>query len=106
MGEEPRIEDQLKAMIVERLFLQVEPAEIQDDDVLAERFGIDSVQLFEIVVGAEEVFGITFEDADFSPELFKDVTSIAAVVRQKLEGGQEKTGTDEEENEREQEKAE
>jgi len=89
MSEDQRIEDQLKTMIVERLFLQVEPSDIQDDDVLTEKFGIDSVQLFEIVVGAEEVFEITFEDTDFSAELFKDVSSIAAVVRQKLEEKQQ-----------------
>jgi acyl carrier protein len=85
MAEEKRIEDQLKQMIVERLFLQMAPEEIQDEDALTEKLGIDSVQLFEIVVGCEEVFGITFEDTGFSAELFKDVASIAAAVRKKLE---------------------
>jgi len=87
MTEQQRVEDQLKDMIVERLFLQVAPEDIGDDDVLTEKFGIDSIQLFEIVVGAEEVFGVTFEDTEFSAELFKDVASIAAIVRRKQEEG-------------------
>jgi len=85
MSSGDKIEDQLKVMLVERLFLPVKPEEIQDDDPLSEKHGVDSVQLFEIVVGTEEVFGITFEDTDFSLELFKDVASIAGIVRKKLE---------------------
>jgi len=84
MPDESTIEDQLKAMIVERLFLNVAPAEIADDDILMEKFEIDSVRLFEIVIGLEEVFDISLEDDEFSIERFESVKAIADLVREKL----------------------
>ena len=84
MTDNAQIEDQLKAMIVERLFLKVSPDEIADDDLLMERFEIDSVRLFEIVIGLEEIFDISLEDDEFSIERFESVKAIAALVREKL----------------------
>ncbi|HUS58554.1 MAG TPA: acyl carrier protein [Planctomycetota bacterium] len=79
-----RIEDKIKAMIVERLFLNVAPGDIADDDPLMTKYEIDSVRLFEIVIGIEEIFGITFEDEEFSLEAFETVAAISSVVRNKL----------------------
>ena len=74
---------QIKKMIVERLFLNVTPEEIADDAPLMETFGIDSVALFELVVGLEDEFGVAMEDADFQVSTFKTVSSIAAFVESK-----------------------
>ena len=74
---------QIKKMIVERLFLNVTPGEIKDDAPLMETFGIDSVALFELVVGLEDEFGVAMEDADFQVSTFKTVNSIAAFVELK-----------------------
>jgi len=71
---------QIKQMIVERLFLQVEPREIADNAPLMETYGIDSVALFEIVVGLEDEFGVAMEDTDFKIDTFRTVDSIAAFV--------------------------
>jgi len=91
MPNDQTVEDQLKAMIVERLFLPVAPAEITDDDLLMEKFEIDSVRLFEIVIGLEEIFEISLEDDEFSIERFESVNAIAELVRHKLAGeGQDK----------------
>ena len=87
MPDDATIEDQLKAMIVERLFLKISPSEIADDDILMEKFEIDSVRLFEIVIGLEEVFDISLEDDEFSIERFESVKAIAALVRDKLAAG-------------------
>lgn len=87
MPDDSTIEDQLKAMIVERLFLKVAPCEIADDDILMQKFEIDSVRLFEIVIGLEEIFGISLEDDEFSIERFESVRAIAALVREKLAAG-------------------
>ena len=84
MADEKRIEDQLKEMIVERLFLPVDPGEIADDDLLMEKFEIDSVRLFEIVIGLEEIFDISLEDDEFSIERFESVQAIADLVRSKV----------------------
>jgi len=77
------LKQQIKEMIVERLFLDVDPAAIGDDESLMESYEIDSVNLFEIVVGMEEQFGISFEDEDFSVDLFATVDSLAEFVERK-----------------------
>ncbi len=78
-----RIEDQIKKMIVERLFLDVKPDDIGGDDPLMEKYEIDSVRLFEMVIGVEELFGVVIDEADFDIALFKDVNSVADYVRSK-----------------------
>ena len=83
--DEKSIERRVKEIIVERLFLKITPEEIKDDDALMEKLGVDSVSVFEIVVGLEEVFGISFEDDEFRIETFQDVASIAANVREKTQ---------------------
>ncbi len=75
----------IKKMIVERLFLDVLPQDIGDDASLMETYGIDSVALFELVVGLEDEFGVVMEDVDFQIETFKSVNSIAAFVEEKVE---------------------
>jgi len=74
---------QIKEMIVERCFLDIEPDGIEDDASLMEAVGLDSVQILEVVVGLEEVFGVTFDDADFDIETFSNVNAIAQYVRER-----------------------
>ena len=74
------LKSRIKKMIVERLFLGVEPDTITDDAPLMETFGIDSVALFELAVGLEEEFGISLEDTDLSIDTFRTVNAIAEVV--------------------------
>jgi acyl carrier protein len=83
--ESAEIKPQLKRMIVERLFLDVEPHDIGDDAPLMETYDIDSVALFELVVGLEDEFGVVMEDVDFQIDTFKSVNSIAAFVQEKVE---------------------
>ena len=78
-----RLEDRLKAMIVERLMLTVQPGEIADEDDLIKKWGVESVQLMEIVIGLEEVFGIQLGDDEFSIKKFRTVKNIGDVVREK-----------------------
>jgi len=75
---------EIKNLLIERLFLRVKPEEIPDDAPLLETLGIDSVALFELVVGLEDVYGITFEEEEFKLSLFRDVNSIAGFVEGKL----------------------
>ena len=74
---------QIKEMIVERCFLDIDPDKIEDDASLMEAVGLDSVQILEVVVGLEEVFGVTFDDADFDIENFSNVNAIAQYVRER-----------------------
>jgi len=79
-----RIEDTVKKLMVERLFLKQPPESIGDDTLLMEELGVDSVSVFEIVVGLEEVFGVSFEDDEFDIQNFRTPRSVADYVRRKL----------------------
>ena len=79
------LKSRLKTMIVERLFLDIEPTDIADDTPLMETYDVDSVALFELVVGLEEEFGVAMDEVDFQIDTFQDVNSIAAFVREKTE---------------------
>jgi len=83
MANGDELRQNLKQMIVERLFLKVDPVAMTDDAPLMATYGIDSVALFELVVGLEEDFGITLEDEEFSLDLFENVNSVAALVERK-----------------------
>jgi acyl carrier protein len=47
---------------------------------------VDSVNIFEIVVGLEDEFGISLAEEDFSIEAFVTVDGIAELVTRKREG--------------------
>jgi acyl carrier protein len=76
------VEEKLKVMIVDRLMLNAKPADIGDEDDLIKKWGVESVQLMEIVIGLEEVFGVQLCDDEFSIKKFRTVKNIAAVVRE------------------------
>ena len=74
---------QVKQLLVERLFLDAKPEEIGDDENLIDRFGIDSVRIFEVVVGLEETFEVNFADEEFSIDRFSTARRIAEAVEAK-----------------------
>jgi acyl carrier protein len=80
-----RIEDRLKKMIVERLFLKLAPEAIEETKSLIDDYGVDSVSLLELVVGLEEEFGIVVGDEDFSVKHFETIAALAEFVRGKLD---------------------
>ena len=83
MTEKP-VEDALREMMVERLFLKLTPGEIDVNANLQETYGVDSVQVSELVVGTEAAFDITFDDDDFDPARFDTIAHIAELVKAKL----------------------
>ena len=78
------IEERLKKMIVERLFMKIKPEEIEENKSLINDYGVDSVSLLELVVGIEEEFGIAVGDEDFSVKHFETVAALAEFVRGKM----------------------
>lgn len=78
------IETKLKEMIVERLFLQVAPADIDTGASLVDAYGVDSVCLLELVVGLEEAFGVVIEDGDFDVRNFISVAALRDFVKARL----------------------
>ncbi len=77
-----RLEDKLKQMIVERLFLSVAPASIGDDDNLIKAFDLDSIKLFELTIGLESEFDVDMSRVDFDLDKFSTVSKLAAIVRE------------------------
>ena len=78
------LKKQIKCLIVVSLGLDVNPAEISDDETL---FGggmdLDSMATLEIVAAIEEEFGITVEDDELIAELFDSVDALAEYVATK-----------------------
>ena len=76
------LEQTLKELIVERLFLDIAPEEIETEKELSE-YGVDSFLLLELIVALEETFGVKFEQSDIKAEVLKSVKSLAELVRSK-----------------------
>ena len=76
------MEPTLKELIVERLFLDIPPEDIEDDVELAD-YGVDSFLLLELIVAIEEMFEVKFEQADITSETLKSVNALAALIRSK-----------------------
>ena len=81
-----RIEDRLKRMIVERLFMSLSPDELDEEKSLLDEYDVDSVSLLELVVGIEEEFRIAIGDDDFDVDNFETVAKLANFVRLRLPG--------------------
>ena len=76
------MEESLKELIVERLFLDLEPQEIDTDTALAD-YGVDSFLLLELIVALEEMFEVTFGQSDITSETLKSVRTLADLIQQK-----------------------
>jgi acyl carrier protein len=76
------MEQGLKELIVERLFLDIDPADIQNDVELVD-YGVDSFLLLELIVAIEEMFEVKFEQADITSETLKSVSTLAELIRSK-----------------------
>ncbi len=83
MSDDVALKSRIKELVVECLFLDVEPEAIEDAANLMEVHSVDSVNLFEIVVALEDDYNISFEDEDFDVETFSTVGSIADLVERK-----------------------
>ena len=77
------LDRQLKELIVERLFLDIEPEAIESDSPLSD-YGVDSFLLLELIVAIEEVYGVKFEQSDITAEVLESVSSLRALVESKL----------------------
>lgn len=78
------LKDRIKRLIVERLKLETDPAEIGDDDPLfGEGLGLDSIDALELVLGLEQEFGVKIEDEEVGGEALASVSALATFVREK-----------------------
>lgn len=77
------MEDKLKELIIERLFLDLKPADIDTDTPLAD-YGVDSFLLLELIVALEEMFAIHFEQDDINADTLRSVASLRDCIQTKL----------------------
>ncbi len=67
-------------VLLERLELQLDPAEIHADSEFFDDIGLDSAAVLDLVIGLEESFGIDFDIAGSDPEDFRSVRCLARYV--------------------------
>ncbi|NBE96640.1 acyl carrier protein [Nonomuraea sp. KC401] len=68
-------------MLVTDLFVEVPEGRLTPDDRLRSDLALDSLGFVELRVRCEDAFGITISDADFTPENFTSIRTIADLVR-------------------------
>jgi acyl carrier protein len=78
------LQQRLKALLIDRLKLDLEPEDIGDSDPLfGEGLGLDSIDALELVLGVEQEFGVKIEDEEVGAEALASVESLARFVASK-----------------------
>lgn len=75
------IEKTIETMLVTDLFVEIPPDRMTPDDRLRTDLGLDSLGFVELRVQCENTFGVTISDAEFTPENFTSIRTVAALVR-------------------------
>mgnify|MGYP006289472093 CR=1 FL=1 len=78
------MKDRIKKMMVDRLYLKMDPQDIENDKSLITDYGVDSLNLLELIVGIEEEFGIEIDDSEFRVSNFETVDALAAFIQEKM----------------------
>ena len=76
-----KLEDQIKQLVVDRLFLNIDPDSIGDEDDLMKIFDLDSIRRFEISIGIEMEFDLDLSEVDFDIENFTTIKRLAELVK-------------------------
>lgn len=83
----PRLEDQIKELIVRQLELKVSPEQIGDNDELfsSKGLGLDSIDSMAIIAGIDEAFDVAMTDDDLlkPDKIFKSVKTLTEFVKSK-----------------------
>jgi acyl carrier protein len=80
------LKQEVKRLIVDRLRLEIDPNEIDDEAPLfGDGLGLDSIDALELVVGLEQTFGITVPDEDVGREAFASVNALTRYILENRE---------------------
>jgi acyl carrier protein len=74
------IERAIGSMLVADLFVEVPEDRMSPEDRLRSDLGLDSLGFVELRVQCENTFGVTISDAEFTPENFTSIRSVADLV--------------------------
>lgn len=58
--------------------------EVQEEDLLQEEYGLDSIKFVKIIILLEEKFDFEFEDEDLLINKFQTINSIKDVIKKRL----------------------
>jgi acyl carrier protein len=78
------VTEQVKAMLIEALKLDLTPAQIADDAPLfsdGEGLRLDSLDALQLAVSVEETFGVSVPDEAAGKAAFRSVRTLADFVR-------------------------
>lgn len=83
MEDANALRQQIKALMVENLMLQVTADEIRDDQLLfgPGSLGLDSVDALQLVVALDKTFGLKIPDPAAAREILRSVNTIVDAVR-------------------------
>lgn len=86
MEDASALKEQIKALMVENLMLQVTAAEIGDDQPLfgPGSLGLDSVDALQLVVALDKTFKLKIPDPAAAKLILQNVNTIAEAVRKKM----------------------
>lgn len=74
------IAETIKNVLVNEIFVEIPPDQMDEHDSMRNAFGLDSVGFVELRVQCEELFAITIPDDDFTPENFSSIHNLVALV--------------------------
>ncbi|GAA2225067.1 acyl carrier protein [Streptomyces amakusaensis] len=74
------IEGTIRKILTAELFLEAPPEEIGAEDSLRAVHGLDSLGFAELRVLCEESFAVRISDDDFTPENFRSLSTVTALV--------------------------
>ncbi|SEH02920.1 acyl carrier protein [Nonomuraea solani] len=80
------IEAAIKKILATELFVEASPEKISDQESLRDVYGLDSLGFTELRVQCEDHFEVRISDADFQPENFRNIASLAGLIRRLRDG--------------------
>ncbi len=80
-NDREKLQNDVKALIIERLNLDIDASEIKvDEPLFGNGLGLDSIDALELVVGLEQKYGISIPDEDVGREAFASVSALVDYI--------------------------
>jgi len=85
MEDAAHIKTRLKELMVENLMLQIQAADIADDQLLfgPDSLGLDSVDALQLVVALDKNFGLKVPNPEAARQVLQSVNTMAEAVLEK-----------------------